>query len=179
MSRIGKQLIKIPVGVEVKNDSGVLTVKGPKGELKQELHRLVSLEIGAEGISLKVKNENDKNQRALWGLFGSLIKNMILGVTVGFSKGLEINGIGYKAALSGRKIILNVGFSHPVEYNIPNGVEAKIEGNVITVSSIDKQLVGEVAAQIRRIKKPEPYKGSGIRYVGELVRRKAGKTAGK
>lgn len=179
MSRVGKKQIKIPSGVEVKLDHRTVSVKGPKGLLKQELHQDVSMEINGDVIILKVGNENDKKQRSLWGLFASLLENMILGVTEGFSKKLEINGVGFKANAAGKKLVLNVGFSHPVEYNTPEGIEIKTEGNVITVSGIDKQLVGEVSAQIRKIKKPEPYKGKGIKYVGEEIRKKAGKAAGK
>lgn len=120
-----------------------------------------------------------KQQRALWGLWRSLIKNMVIGVTIGYQKKLEINGIGFKAAVSGNKLTLNVGFSHPVIYELPAGVTAKIEANTIILSGFDKQLVGEVAAQIRKIKKPEPYKGKGIKYSDEVIRRKAGKTAVK
>ncbi|MDO8669138.1 MAG: 50S ribosomal protein L6 [Candidatus Buchananbacteria bacterium] len=179
MSRVGKQQIKIPSSVEVKIDGRVVSVKGPKGLLKQELHPVVSVEIAGGFLTVKVQDENNKQQRSLWGLFASLLDNMVLGVTVGFSKQMEINGVGFKANAVGKKLVLNVGFSHPVEYNIPDGIEVKTEGNTINVSGIDKQLVGEVAAQIRKIKKPEPYKGKGIRYTGEEVRKKAGKAAGK
>lgn len=179
MSRVGKKQIKIPSGVEVKVDGKVVSVKGPKGLLKQELHPVVSLEIANDIIVVKIENEDNKQQRSLWGLFASLLDNMIIGVTTGFSKQLEINGVGFKANAAGKKLVLNVGFSHPVEYNVPEGLEIKTEGNVITVSGIDKQLVGEVAAQIRKVKKPEPYKGKGIKYVGEEIKKKAGKAAGK
>jgi len=177
MSRVGKQLIEIPNGVEAKVEGNLVSVKGPKGELNQELHPLVSVEIKENILTVKVKDETIKSQRALWGLFASLIKNMVIGVTDGFEKKLEINGVGYKAAVSGRKLTLNVGFSHPVEYDIMDGVDIKVEGNVITINGIDKQSVGETAAQIRKVKKPEPYKGKGIKYSDEVVRRKAGKAA--
>lgn len=179
MSRIGKKDIKIPAGVEVTVADNVVLVKGPKGSLKQELHPVVSLEINGDIVNVKVQNEINKQQRSLWGLFASLVNNMILGVVTGFEKKLEINGVGFKANATGKKLILNVGFSHPVEFDAPEGIEIKTEGNVISISGIDKQAVGEVAAQIRKIKKPEPYKGKGIRYVGEEVRKKAGKAAGK
>ncbi|MEK7653224.1 MAG: 50S ribosomal protein L6 [Patescibacteria group bacterium] len=179
MSRIGKQLIKIPAGVEAKIEANFVVVKGPKGELRQEIHPQVKVAINDGIFNIKVEDETEKSQRALWGLFGSLIKNMVLGVTEGFSEKLEINGIGFKAAVSGKKLILNVGFSHPVEYAIPDGIEIKMEGNIIAISGIDKQLVGETAAQIKRIKKPEPYKGKGIKYADEVLRRKAGKAAAK
>lgn len=179
MSRIGKQLINLPAGVEVKIDDGVITVKGPKGELKQVIHEKVFIEVNDNVVSFKVEDENDKFQRSLWGLFGSLVSNMIEGVSKGFEKKLEINGVGFNAALNGNKLVLKVGFSHPVEFTIPDGITAKVEANKISISGIDKQLVGEVAAKIRKIKKPEPYKGKGIKYADEQVRRKAGKTAGK
>lgn len=179
MSRIGKNPISIPNGVEVKIENPTIEVKGPKGLLTQIIHPLVKVEQIENSLVLKVVDENDRTQRALWGLFGSLIKNMITGVTKGFTKQLEINGVGMKAAVSGKKLILNVGFSHPVEFLIPQDINITVEGNVITVSGIDKQLVGEIAAQIRKIKKVEPYKGKGIKYVGEQFIRKAGKTATK
>ncbi len=179
MSRIGKQLTAIPAGVELKVEDGVISVKGPKGQLTQKLHPSVSVEKNDKTVSIKVINEADKSQRALWGLFGSLVKNMIIGVTEGYTVKLEINGVGMKAAAAGKKLILNVGFSHPVEYVIPDGTAIAVEGNVISVSGIDKQLVGETAAQIRKIKKVEPYKGKGIKYVGEKYIKKAGKAAAK
>ncbi len=179
MSRIGKNPITIPNGVEVKLNGDVVEVKGPKGSLQEKLHPLVSVELKDDSIQVKVKDEENKSQRALWGLFGSLIRNMIAGVTLGYSKKLEINGVGMKYAVSGNKVILNVGFSHPVEFAIPENISITAEGNILTVSGIDKQLVGETAAQIRRIKKVEPYKGKGIKYVGEQFIKKAGKAAGK
>ena len=178
MSRIGKQPINIPAGVLANLDYDILIIKGPKGQLAQKLHPQTKVQIKDNIITVSIDNENEKSQRALWGLFASLIKNMIIGVTQGFSQRLEINGIGFKAAISGKKLILNVGFSHPVEYNIPEGIEIKVEANNISLSGIDKQLVGEAAAQIRKIKKPEPYKGKGIKYADEIIRRKAGKAAG-
>jgi len=179
MSRVGKKEIKIPSGVEIKIVDSLMTVKGPKGLLNQELHPLVSIEINGDIANVKVVNETNKQQKSLWGLFASLLNNMIMGVTVGFEKKLEINGVGFKANATGKKLILNVGFSHPVEFNAPEGIDIKTEGNVITISGIDKQAVGEVSAQIRKIKKPEPYKGKGIKYVGEEIKKKAGKAAGK
>lgn len=179
MSRIGKQLIEVPSGVEVKISDDEILVKGPKGELKQSLHRQVSAELADNTVTVKVKDEKDRAQKALWGLFASLIKNMIIGVTDGFSKQLEINGVGFKAAVADKKLVLNVGFSHPVEFDIPDGLEIKVDGNNITISGADKQLVGEIAAQIRKVKKIEPYKGKGIKYIDEEIKRKVGKaTAG-
>src|SRR3989339_428410 len=177
MSRIGKQIITIPIGVDVKISDNIVIVKGPKGELKQEIHPHVSLAISNNELTIKIKDENDKFQKSLWGLFASLVKNMVIGVTDGFSKGLEINGVGFKAVVSGKQLILNVGFSHSVKYDIPDGIEITVEGNKIKISGIDKQVVGEVAAQIRAVKKPEPYKGKGIKYSDEQIRRKVGKAA--
>lgn len=179
MSRLGKMPVKLGTGVDAKIDNNFIIVKGPKGELRQELSDLVKVDIGAEEITVSVKNEKNKKERAFWGLYRNLINNLVIGVTEGFEKKLEIHGIGYKAALSGKKLTLNVGFSHPVDFVLPEGIDGKVEGNLITISGISKQLVGEISAQIRKVKKPEPYKGKGIRYLGEEVRKKAGKTAGK
>jgi large subunit ribosomal protein L6 len=179
MSRLGKLPIVLAKGVTAVETNGVLTVKGPKGELKQAINGLANLKIAEDGIMVTVNNPDNKKERAMWGLFYSLIKNMVLGVTVGYEKKLEIQGVGYKVASAGKNINLSLGFSHPIIFPLPAGIEAIVEANTITIKGIDKQLVGEIAAQIRRLKKPEPYKGKGIRYVGEIVRRKAGKTAAK
>lgn len=178
MSRIGKQPIKLIDGAEIKLADGFVVVKGPKGELRQKLHPAVSVEINLpeKTAVVSVKNPEEHRQRALWGLFRRLIDNMVLGVTRGFEKKLEINGIGYRAAASGKKLVLNVGYSHPVDFNVPEGIICKVAENIITVAGADKQMVGEVAANIRRIRKPEPYLGKGIKYVEEVIRRKAGKT---
>jgi len=177
MSRIGKKLILIPKGVEAKIDNNYFIVKGVKGELSFKIHPQVEITIKESGINIKVKNSEIKENKALWGLYGSVIKNMILGVSNGFSKQLEINGVGYKAQVSGDKLILNVGFSHPVEFTIPKGVTVTVDKNIISISGIDKQLIGETAARIRAIRPPEPYKGKGIKYIDEIIRRKAGKAA--
>lgn len=177
MSRIGKLPIKIPAEVIVKLTDRDLTVKGPKGELKQEIHPLVMVSIDEKEIVVSVKDREEKEQKSLWGLFRVLIDNMVIGVTKGFSKQLEINGVGFKFTLQGKKLVLNVGFSHPVDYILPDEINGETKGNLITISGIDKQLVGEVAASIRAIKKPEPYKGKGIKYIDEVIRRKAGKVA--
>jgi large subunit ribosomal protein L6 len=179
MSRIGKKPIEIPQGVEVKFEDSQIIIKGPKGELKQEIHPMVKVEQKDKQLIVSVTDEGNKTQKSLWGLFGSLIKNMVEGVTEGFNKKLEVNGVGYKVALQGDKLILNVGYSHPVEYNIPKGIETEVDKNIISLSGIDKQLVGETAAQIRRIRKPEPYKGKGIKYDDEVIIKKVGKTAAK
>ena len=181
MSRIGKLPIKILDGVTVKLDGNLLLVKGPKGETKQAIHPLVTVKIneGEKEINVIVENPEDHNQNALWGLFRSLINNMVNGAKNGFEKKLEINGIGYKAAMSGKKLILNVGYSHPIEFALPAGIDCKVEANIVTVSGADKQQVGEVAANIRKTRQPEPYKGKGIKYLEEVIRRKAGKAAAK
>ena len=177
MSRIGKKPIEIPENVEVKLENDLIVVKGPKGELKLKLHPSVIVEKEDKILKVKVKNPKEKKQKALWGTFARLISNMIFGVREGYEKKLELVGTGYRAQLSGNKLILNVGFSHPVEFDLPKGIEAKIEKNIITLFGIDKQLVSEIAAQIRRIRPPEPYKGTGIKYQDEIIRRKAGKRA--
>jgi large subunit ribosomal protein L6 len=179
MSRLGKLPIKLGEGTQAKIEDGFILVKGPKGELKERMHSLVKLEINDKEIKVSVGNPEDKKERALWGLYRSLINNMVVGVERGYEKKLEINGVGFRAAVSGNKLTLNVGYSHPVDYNLPDGISAQVEGNVITISGIDKQLVGEVAAQVRKIKKPEPYKGKGIKYIDETIIRKVGKAAVK
>lgn len=175
MSRIGKKPIPIPPGVEVKVDGNSIKVKGTKGELIQEIHPLVKIGVVDNLVKIEVSNPKIKKQKALWGLFGSLVKNMIEGVTKGFEKKLEIIGIGFKAAVSGNKLTLNLGFTHQIEFDIPKGIIIIVEKNILTISGFDKQLVGETAARIRALKKPEPYKGKGIKYIDEVVRRKAGK----
>lgn len=179
MSRIGKKPVDVPKEVIATLSDATLLMKGPKGECSLTIHPKVSVQIAdaEEGtqISVSVTQPDDKSERALWGLFRALIQNMVIGVTTGFSRQLEVNGVGYRVAQSGSKLVLEVGFSHPVEFMIPEGITASVEKNVITLSGIDKQQVNEIAAQIRRIRKPEPYKGKGIKYTDEIVRRKAGK----
>jgi len=178
MSRIGKKEIIIPSGVDVKLSENIVIVKGPKGELKQSFPKEVLVSIESGVMKVNVLNPENKAQRSLWGLFQRLITNMVKGVTEGYEKKMEMVGVGFKAALSGKKLTLDVGFSHPVIFELPEGIEGSVEKNVfITIQGIDKQLVGEIAARIRKIKKPEPYKGKGIKYVGEVIRRKAGKAA--
>lgn len=179
MSRLGKLPIILPEGTQAKVENDFIIVKGPKGELKQKLHKLIKVDIDDKEARVKVANPEDKRERALWGLYRSLINNMAIGVNEGFEKKLEIIGVGYKASISGDKVLLNMGYSHPVIYDLPSGIAAKVEGNIITINGIDKYLVGEVAAQIKKVRKPEPYKGKGIKYVGEVIKRKAGKTAAK
>jgi large subunit ribosomal protein L6 len=175
MSRIGKQPISVPDGVTFSIEDKIVTVKGPKGELTQEVDSKVKVEQKEKEIIVTVKNPESKTDKAYWGLFRMLIANMVKGVTEGFEKQLEVNGVGFKTELKGKQLVLNVGFSHPVEYDLPEGIEVKVEKKIITVSGIDKQKVGQTAAEIRAIKKPEPYKGKGIKYVDEQIRRKAGK----
>lgn len=176
MSRIGKQPIQIPEGVEAKIDGNLIIVKGKKGELTQKLIPEIGVEIKDKNILVK-KTKEGKNSAALWGTFRSLIANMVEGASNGFEKRLIIEGIGFRAVVNNDKLVLNLGFSQPIEIKTPKGIEFKVEKNTIIVSGADKQLVGQVAAIIRSQKKPEPYKGKGIRYEGEIIRRKAGKKA--
>jgi len=178
MSRIGKKPIVIPENVKVIINNGEIQVKGPKGELKRNI--VPGIKVEREGNVLKVMRENDtKKLKALHGLMRQLIANMVVGVTEGFKKTLVVEGLGYKADLKGKKLILSLGFSHPVEYEPPSDIKLAVDGNKIIVEGIDKEQVGQVAAIIRRFKPPEPYKGKGIRYIDEQVRRKAGKAGGK
>ncbi len=178
MSRIGKKEIIIPAGVEVKMSEESIDVKGPKGTLSTPAHAKISYEI--EGNTLRVgRLDETREARAQHGLRRTLLANCVDGVTKGFSKTLEIIGVGYKVQVAGKSVVLTVGFSHPVEYSLPEGVEAKAEGNKLTLSGIDKQKVGEVAACLRRVRPPEPFKGKGIKYENEQIRRKAGKSGGK
>lgn len=179
MSRLGKLPINLPKGTSAAINGDILTVRGPKGELTQKLHDFVKVEVSEEAIKVSLGTAASKKERAFWGLYFSLIKNMVIGVTEGYTKKLEIQGVGYKVAGGGASLNLSLGFSHPIVFALPKGIQAAVEGNTITINGIDKQLVGETAAQIRRLKKPEPYKGKGIRYSDEIVRRKAGKTAAK
>jgi large subunit ribosomal protein L6 len=177
MSRVGKLPVVIPDGVEVRVDGARVAVKGPKGELERSFDPEIQIEI--EDGEIRVRRPTDQpRHRALHGLTRSLINNMVLGVTEGFRRSLEIHGVGYRAEKRGRNLTLNVGFSHPVQFEVPEGIEIEVENpTLVHVTGADKQLVGEVAAEIRLVRPPEPYKGKGIRYVGEQVRRKAGKAA--
>lgn len=179
MSRIGKKPIAIPAGVDVKIEKNLITVKGPKGELKLEIHPLIRVAVKDNEIILDIADQEDKTEKSLWGLFNRLINNMVIGVTAGFEKKLEVVGVGFRVALQGQKLLLNVGYSHQVEYILPQGISGSVEKNIITLTGSDKYLVGETAAQLRRIKKPEPYKGKGIRYFGEVIKKKAGKAVVK
>ncbi len=178
MSRIGKQPIPIPSGVEVKVGTDVVEVKGPKGSLSTPVEACLNYEL-ADGQVVLTRKDESRQTSAQHGLRRTLLANCIEGVSKGFSKTLEVIGVGFKVAVKGNTIELAVGFSHPVNVELPKGIEAKAEGTKLTVSGVDKQLVGEFAASIRRIRKPEPYKGKGIKYETETIRRKAGKSAGK
>jgi large subunit ribosomal protein L6 len=186
VSRIGKQPIAVPSGVDVQFKTGEARVKGPKGELLVPLHPVTSVAQEAEMLSVAVKDPENQDQRALWGLTRALLANAVHGVSVGFDKSLIVVGVGYRADQKGKNLELNVGYSHPVSVEAPEGIEfsvdnppAGIEGAqaLVKVSGANKELVGRTAADIRSIRPPEPYKGKGIRYSDEQVRRKAGKTA--
>ena len=175
MSRIGNRIITVPEGVTVENVNNVVTVKGPKGTLTQPLLKDITIKQEENKIIVERKNENVK---AMHGTMNALIQNMIIGVSQGYEKGLEIVGVGYRFNVQGKKLVINAGYSHPVEMEIPEGLTVEANGNTeITVKGIDKILVGEFAANIRKVRKPEPYKGKGIRYKGEHIRRKEGKKA--
>ncbi|HHY05106.1 MAG TPA: 50S ribosomal protein L6 [Thermoanaerobacterales bacterium] len=178
MSRIGKLPVQIPNGVEVKLDGSTLQVKGPKGSLSRELHK--DMKIIIEDSAIVVERPSGSMYKALHGLTRSLIANMVDGVVNGYEKKLELEGVGYKAAKQGNKLVLTVGYSHPVEFEPPKGIEFEVPApNKISVKGVDKELVGQVAANIRKVREPEPYKGKGIRYEKEYVRRKVGKTGAK
>jgi large subunit ribosomal protein L6 len=184
MSRIGKALIKLPAGVEVKvSASNLVTVKGPKGELTQQLDADISLEIIDGNIQLN-RATDQKRHKALHGLYRSLVNNMVTGVTQGYKKRQELVGVGYKATNEGNILDLTLGFSHHIYFEIPKELSVKTEQDkgknpIVTLEGIDKQLIGQVAAKIRSLRAPEPYKGKGIKFEGEVLRRKAGKTASK
>ena len=179
MSRIGRLPIAIPAGVTVDiAENNKVTVKGPKGTLERVLPQ--EMKIEKEGEEIKVSRPNDlKKMKSLHGLTRTLIQNMVIGVTDGYEKKLEVNGVGYRAVKQGKKLVLSLGYSHPVEMEDPEGLESKVDGNKIIISGIDKEKVGQYAAEIRSKRGPEPYKGKGIKYVDEVIRRKVGKTGKK
>jgi len=177
MSRIGRQTINLPQGTTVEVQDGVLVVKGSKGELKRPIPTCATVSVEGDTATVSVEKPEEKKQRTLWGTTSAHLKNMVEGVNAGFKKQLEINGVGYRVALQGTELKIEVGYSHPVMFSVPTGVTASVEKNVITLESIDKELLGQTAAEIRAIRKPEPYKGKGIKYMDEVIRRKAGKTA--
>ena len=178
MSRIGKQPIVLPKGVEVKLGEDMVEVKGPKGTLQTPMSSLLNYEL-TEGLLTITRKDDTRESNAQHGLRRTLVANCVEGVSKGFSKTLEVIGVGFKVAVKGNIVDLSVGFSHPVLIELPKGLEAKAEGTKLTSSGIDKELVGEYAARIRRVRKPEPYKGKGIKYDNEIIRRKAGKSGGK
>ena len=178
MSRIGKNPIDIPSGVEVSVGASEIQVKGPKGSLTTPVHETVEYKV-EDGKVYITRTDDSRNARGQHGLRRTLLANCVEGVSKGYSKVLEVIGVGYKVSVQGKKVVLNVGYSHPVEFDLPAGIDAKAEGIKLTIEGIDKQLVGEVAAQIRRVRPPEPYKGKGIKYAEEIIRRKAGKSGAK
>ncbi|MDP3731391.1 MAG: 50S ribosomal protein L6 [bacterium] len=178
MSRIGKKVIEVPAGVEIKLEGNLIKVKGPKGELSRDVDSRVVVKVEDSKISVGINKENiDKESSVFWGLFRSLINNMIKGVSTGFERTLTFQGVGYRAAVKGNDLELYLGFSKPREIKAPAGVAFKVEKNKITVSGIEKDLVGQVAAEIKKQRPPEPYQGSGIKYEDEIIVKKAGKKA--
>ena len=178
MSRIGRKPINIPAGVEVKQSAGVITVKGPKDTLTQDIHPDMKVSIEDNVISV-IRPNDDKENRALHGLTRTLISNMVEGVTNGFTKELEVNGVGYRVQMQGNTLVMNLGYSHQVKMPEIDGIKLAVQGNKVTVSGADKQKVGQFAAEIREKRPPEPYKGKGIKYTTEVIRRKEGKTGKK
>lgn len=176
MARLGKIPVAIPAGVEVTLNDGMLKTKGPKATLERPIRDEVEIKIEGDQITLAPTNET-KLAKALWGTYAAHTRNMITGVTEGFTRNLEIEGVGYRAAVEGNKLVLNVGFSHPVHLEIPDGILAEVTKSVITLTGSDKDALGQFAADVRKVKKPEPYKGKGIRYQGEYIIRKQGKKA--
>ena len=175
MSRIGKRPVPLPAGVTASTEGQTLSVKGPKGQLQLQMRDEISYEIGDDGILVKPANDT-KQARAFWGMQRTLVDNLVTGVTEGFTKVLEISGVGYRAQAQGRNLRLQLGYSHDVNFPVPEGIEVKTpDQNTVEISGIDKQKVGQVAAEIRRWRKPEPYKGKGIKYEKEFIVRKEGK----
>lgn len=182
MSKIGQQIIVIPSGVTITSENEMVSVVGPKGELKINLPKRISIETESNNLSVKIKKtdtfgKEGKATRSLWGTTRVLIANAVKGVTEGWKKQLELVGTGYRSEVQGNKLVFTVGYSHPIIVEAPEGITFKVEKSVINVEGIDKQLVGQVSADIRASRPPEPYKGKGVKYVGEYIRRKAGKAA--
>lgn len=179
MSRIGKQPIELPAGVDLTISEGTVVVKGPLGSVTVMIPPKAKVELTQDprAAVVRVEQETDPDERAIWGLTRQLVANAVAGVQKAYEKSLEFVGVGFRVAVEGSKVMMEVGFSHKVEFPLPEGISAKAEKQVLTISGIDKQLVGEIASQIRRIRPPEPYKGKGIKYVDEVVRRKPGKAA--
>jgi large subunit ribosomal protein L6 len=177
MSRIGKKIIQIPEGVTATVSGLEVTVKGPKGELKAVVSDRISVTVDDTAKAIVLKPINPETDSAVWGTTRANVANMVLGVSQGWSKGLELSGVGFRMEMRGKKLVMRLGFSHEVEYDMPEGVNASVENSVLTIAGTDKQLVGQVAAEVRGLKKPEPYKGKGFHYTDEVIRRKAGKAA--
>ena len=174
MSRIGKKPVVIPAGVNVSVDGNDIIVKGPKGNLSKPLHQAVSIDVADNEVTVSPATES-KLSSALWGTYASHLNNMMVGVTEGFTRRLIIEGVGYRAAVEGKKLVMQLGYSHPIEMELPEGIEAAVEKNIIILTGSDKDAMGQFAADIRSKRKPEPYKGKGIRYENEVIRRKEGK----
>ena len=176
MSRVGKKPIAIPEKTQVSLKADILTVKGPKGTLTRQIHPGVKLDIGDAEIKAVIESQ-DRKSRALQGLVRSLVANMVLGVSVGFERVLQISGIGYRAEAKGKSVLFNLGYSHPIDFPLPEGITAEVDkNNAVKLMGIDKELLGQTAASIRQLRPPEPYKGKGIKYADEYIQRKAGKT---
>ncbi len=178
MSRVGKLPVKIPQGVEVNLDGDLLRVKGPKGEIERRIHPKIHLDLDKERLLVSI-DESDRDTKALHGLFRALIGNMVTGVSQGFEKILELVGVGYRAEIRDRTAVFNLGYSHPINFELPDGIEMRVEKTRVFLSGFDKELLGKTAAKIRGLRPPEPYKGKGIKYADEIVRKKAGKAGAK
>jgi large subunit ribosomal protein L6 len=178
MSRVGKKPVNVPEKVKIKYKDRIITVTGEKGSLTSTVHPAIDLAIDDQAIKVTMEKET-RNNMALQGMVRSIVENMVTGVSKGFEKSLEINGLGYRAEVKGNSIVFNLGYSHPINFTLPEGVAASIEKSTIKLSGIDKQLIGQTAAIIRKLRPPEPYKGKGIKYAGEHLQRKAGKTGTK
>jgi large subunit ribosomal protein L6 len=175
MSRIGKKPVEVPSGVQITLKDGTLAVKGPKGELKRAMPSLVQIKVEKSAVTV-TRASDAQESRAQHGLVRALVQNMVDGVTKGFDRKLEINGVGYKAEVAGQKLTLALGYSHPIVFELPKGIAAKVEKNQLTLSGSDRELLGQTAAKVRGFRPPEPYKGKGIKYAEEFIRRKVGKT---
>jgi large subunit ribosomal protein L6 len=178
MSRVGKEPVVIPSGIDVNMDGTVIVAKKGNDEKRLETHGRVNVEIKDKEVTL-TRNGEDKQSSAYWGTYRALLNNIIIGLDKGFEKSLEINGVGYRAAVSGKKLELQLGFSHPITFDIPEGLNVSVDKNIITIKGSDKQVVGQAAAEIRAYRPPEPYKGKGVKYTDEHIIRKAGKAAAK
>lgn len=179
MSRIGKQIINIPKGLEISLNGSKLIFKNSKMQKELETHNRVEINIKDGILTFGLKDSSDLRSKAFWGTYRALANNIIIGLTSGFTKQLEINGVGYKATIKGKVLELMLGFSHPINYDIPDGISMSLDKNILTIQGVDKQQIGQIASEIRAFRPPEPYKGKGIKYTDETILRKAGKTAKK